>query len=375
VRNGRYYAQLTLADEYLGQKQIRRVPLEGAATASQAKQKLDTLLVERRLGKLPVLKRTPKFADYADQYLTFHEQAKDAKRASTMATEGYAIARWKEHLGHVRLDKINRKLIDGFVAKRQQDGMAARTVNLEVTVLRNVLNKAIDDKWITYLPTENLRPLRSRSPKRSLATAAEIEKLCAVGFQPVFFEGRPARSSEPGQSLQNAQQFADYIRLLCYSGARLSESLRLRWPDVNWEKRQLTVGADGGAKNGKWRVVDFNSQLEAHLKEMLQRRAPDSEWLFPSPRRGESDREAKTFRESLLLARTDAGLPKFAFHDCRHYFISQCVMAGIDYMTIARWVGHQDGGILIGKVYGHISNDHAKRQAEKLQFKAPIASK
>ena len=43
-------------------------------------------------------------------------------------------------------------------------------------------------------------------------------------------------------------------------------------------------------------------------------------------------------------------------------------MAGIDFMTIAKWVGHADGGILIGKVYGHLSNEHAKRQAEKLVF-------
>ena len=43
-------------------------------------------------------------------------------------------------------------------------------------------------------------------------------------------------------------------------------------------------------------------------------------------------------------------------------------MSGIDFMTIARWVGHQDGGILIGKVYGHLSNEHAKRQAKKVDF-------
>ena len=47
-----------------------------------------------------------------------------------------------------------------------------------------------------------------------------------------------------------------------------------------------------------------------------------------------------------------------------------CVMSGIDFMTIARWVGHQDGGILIGKVYGHLSNEHAKRQAKKIDFGA-----
>ena len=37
-------------------------------------------------------------------------------------------------------------------------------------------------------------------------------------------------------------------------------------------------------------------------------------------------------------------------------------------MTIARWVGHKDGGILIGKVYRHLSNEHAQAQAARLNF-------
>ncbi|MDB6125212.1 MAG: Integrase family protein [Pedosphaera sp.] len=275
----------------------------------------------------------------------------------------------------MRVDKINRTLINSFIAKRQSAGLAARTVNLEVTVLRNVLNKAIDDKWLTQLPTENLRPLKTTTRKRNFTTSAEIERLCHLALQPIYHEGRLAPPGEEGEPLQNGQQFADYIRLMTYCGARLAETLRLCWKDVNWEKRQLTIGAEGDAKNRKWRVVDFNPDLEALLKEMLHRRVPDSEWLFPSPRHREEDRPAKTFRESLILARTAANLPAFGFHDCRHHFISQCVMAGIDYMTIARWVGHQDGGILIGKVYGHLSNEHAQKQAGRLDLSSTVTNR
>jgi hypothetical protein len=35
-------------------------------------------------------------------------------------------------------------------------------------------------------------------------------------------------------------------------------------------------------------------------------------------------------------------------------------------------VGHQDGGILIGKVYGHLSNEHAQRQAQRVNFGAVV---
>ena len=101
---------------------------------------------------------------------------------------------------------------------------------------------------------------------------------------------------------------------------------------------------------------------------MFARRQPDSQFVFPSPQRGDKDASAKTFMESLRLARAATGLPAFGFHDCRHFFISFCVMSGIDFMTIARWVGHKDGGVLIGKVYGHLSNEHAKQQAQRITF-------
>ncbi|MCI0539541.1 MAG: tyrosine-type recombinase/integrase [Verrucomicrobiales bacterium] len=357
-RNERYYAQITVDDSHTGHKKVKRIPLEGAATDAQAIKKFEDLKAERRKGALPVLKRTPKFSDYADTYLKFYESAKDAKRESTMETERYAIARWKEHLGHVPLDKITRALVNSFIAKRQAQGRTGRTVNLDVTVFRNVMNRAVDDKWINSLPTENLRPLKWTPAKRPLVSAQQIERL-----------GQTALNGD----FENGQEFADYLRLLAYCGSRRDETLRLKWSDVDWQNRQLTIGADGLSKNRKSRAVDFNRKLEAHLKEMQTRRTPDSVWLFPSPRRGEGDRPAKTFVETMRLVRAEAGLPKFGFHDCRHYFISMGVMSGIDYMTIARWVGHQDGGILIGRVYGHLSNEHAQRQARRMVFEPELA--
>ena len=134
----------------------------------------------------------------------------------------------------------------------------------------------------------------------------------------------------------------------------------------NFLATAMTVGSGGTSKSQSSRIVDFNGQLEALLREMYNRRAPDSDWLFPSPQRGERDIHAKTFRESLKLVRAEAELPNVGFHDLRHLFCSFSVMAGIDFMTIAAWLGHKDGGILIGKVYGHLLDEHRQKMAAKL---------
>jgi len=37
-------------------------------------------------------------------------------------------------------------------------------------------------------------------------------------------------------------------------------------------------------------------------------------------------------------------------------------------MTIATWLGHQDGGILVGKTYGHLNDEHQREAASKLKL-------
>jgi integrase len=351
-RNGRFYARLSVEDDD-GVTRTRWVPLEGAETAPQAQEKQKALQVDRERGALPVLKQTPKLADYAlKRYFPHFEVVTDAKRPATLAKERGALKGWIDHCGGVRLDKLKKVHVTGFIAKRQAGGISGRTVNLDVIALRNVLNMAIDDGWLKVLPTENLRPLKWTPRTRGLVTEAQINALCKAGMK----------------VSKNGQQFSDYIRLMAYCGSRRNETLRLKWDDVEWQQRQLSIGADGLAKNHETRRVDFNAKLEAHLKRMLKRRDPEVSWLFPSPQRGDKDASTKTFMESLRLARKKAGMPGFGFHDCRHFFISYCVMSGIDYMTVARWVGHKDGGVLIGRVYGHLSNEHAQAQAARLSF-------
>lgn len=369
VRNGRYYARVALPHPGTDATQVRRVPLEGATTVAAAQAALRRLLTQREEQTLPVLRQTPKFRDYVADYFAHYAEAKSEKRLSTLATERAHLNAWMEHLGGVRLHRITPKMVDKFLARRQAEGISPRTVNLAVTCLRNVLDRARREELIKSLPTEGRKPLKYKPRERSGFSDAQVESICLAGFRPVFAGGQIVRDGEQGAPLKNAQQFADFVRLLACCGSRMSETLRLKWSDVHWELGQLHVGTDGLSKNGKARVVDFNPRLKNHLIEMQSRRAPDSQWLFPSPQRGGQDERAKTFRESLLLARAAAGLPKFGFHDCRHFFISKCVMSGIDYMTIARWVGHRDGGVLIGKVYGHLNDEHARKQAQRIEFK------
>jgi integrase len=331
-----------------GQKSARRIPLENAHTPAEAKVALEDLKKERRDECLRPVKQAPYFDEFAEVYLSM---GKGGKRETTVERERSSIKHWCDFLGRIRLNAITKKHLYAYIKSRKDEGVSNRTVNIELTTMNQLLKKAKEFEHIRVSPMTGIKKLKHVSPRRPLLEMEQIEAICEAAKQ----------------HSKNGAEFADYILFMAYTGARRNEALRVRWQDIDRGLCALTIGSDGKTKNHEARLVNFNPNLEALLKDMWERRAPDSVWLFPSPQRGEKDIPSKTFGESLNIARRESGID-LNFHDLRHFFISTCVMAGIDYMTIARWVGHKDGGVLIGKVYGHLSDEHARKAAEGLRF-------
>jgi integrase len=346
-RNGRYYAQFRIPEK----RSPVKVPLVDAegnsiSTVPQARAAQQKLLAQRDANTLPVLTKTPTLAEWVTTYLDWL-RATNAKHELTIDKEDGALSLWSDRMGTIRLSQLRRSHVNEFIAWRKDEyEVSNRTINLDIIALNNCLNHAIQEGRIQRLPTENWQPLEHVSPKRPLWTNEQIESICT-------------KAKEIGE---NGDLLADYIRLMKYSGARRDAAIKVAWDDINWTREQITLRT----KYSTTVVMDFNPALKTHLKDMLARRPGNCKWLFPSPMNPEE--HAKNLQGSLETAREAAGLSEFQFHDLRHFFISSCVMAGIDYLTIARWVGHKDGGLLIGKTYGHLNDTHSKNMAGKLKL-------
>lgn len=385
VRNGRYYARLNVENPLTGIKKTKWVPLvdkdnNPVETVPQAVAELNRLKTHRADNTLRNIGRTSKLADYVKTYLENIGAGQGAKAPATVAKEKTILGRWVDEIGQLRLDQIKRVHVTRFITSRQKEKdsngnpkVCNRTINLDVIGLRCVLKAAMNEGLIQQLPMQGLKPLPEEETKRPLFTAAELDALCKAAFETKKKTNKDGAETEVPLT-ENAQQFTDYLKVMAYSGCRRNEALGLQWDDVDFDNKQLHVRRQVTSrgietlKNGEERTVDFNAKLHAHLEDMASRLAPGSDWLFPSPQRGDKDIPAKSFRESLDMVKERAKMPNFGFHDLRHHFISMCVMSGIDFMTIAAWVGHKDGGVLIGKVYGHLANEHRKAMAERLNF-------
>lgn len=345
-RNQRFYACLRVPGKPNATK-VCLVDENGLPwrTLAEARAALHDLLGKRRNHSLPAQRRTPTLTEWVESYISWLRRAQ-TKSPLTITKETGALSLWSARLGTVRIADLRRAQVNEFVAWRKETHQVSnRTINLDIIALNNCLRHAQDEGLITTLPTDTWRPLQHRVPRRPLWTIEEIERVCVAAIA----------GGSDGQLL------ADYIRFLACSGLRRSEALHVTWDDMEWPKRKLVVRI---AKYGRPREVDFNPRLEALLHELHLRAVPGAKWLFPSPRNREV--VARNLQGGLERARAAAGLPDFCFHDLRHYFASECVMAGIDYMTIAKWLGHRDGGVLIGRIYGHLNNVHTQKQAAKL---------
>ena len=348
-RNESFYAQMTFTNPD-GEKETKRTRLE-ASTVPQARKELEKLRTKRDEGFSPPKQRTIRFDLVVDEYFKLH-QIEGLKRSKTLQEEKYRLDHWKEKLGSIAVSKIDNGRVENFVRRRQEDGAGARTINLDVAALRAVLKFAVSQGHITRLPFTRTFKLEYKPKEIIVPTLEEIEKVCRAAVE---------------LSSQRGQLVSDFIKLMAFAGSRRSETLRLRWEDVDWSNRVLTIGADGLAKSGKSRRVQFNEKLDRHLRDMEARRRPDLPCLFPNPP-GAPEQQAPNLGNFMRMARKKAGVLKFHFHSCRHYFASACVKAGIDFKTISEWLGHSDGGILVAKTYGHVDDKHKQAAAAKIKF-------
>jgi integrase len=160
-----------------------------------------------------------------------------------------------------------------------------------------------------------------------------------------------------------AQQKADMVELLAYTGMRLGESRWVQWKHCDFEKGEILVlgTPDDGTKNGLFRRVPMIPAARKLLERLKaeQNPAPTSYVL-----------RAKTANKSMKKAAETIEMDALTHHDLRHLFATMCIESGVDIPTVSRWLGHQDGGILAMKVYGHLRNEHSLAAASRVSFSA-----
>ena len=220
-----------------------------------------------------------------------------------------------------------KKVVEKYAPQRANNALRVARMLGAAIVARGL---QMDD------PTEKLRRVPIRKKKLVVPSRGLVESIIA---------------EIAGQRKRDSTQSARYVGFLAYSGMRHGEAHSAMGEDAHGEWFEIH-GGDKGTKNHESRRLPINAPLRAILDE-LPKQGP----LFT----------IRTPRIALANACERLGVPHLRLHDLRHFFATWSIECEVDVPTVAKWLGHKDGGVLAMRTYGHLRDAHSLESAKKLK--------
>jgi integrase len=290
-----------------------------------------------------------------------------------------------DNLKHIRphfekrlVTDIQAKDVSRYQQARLAEGASPKTINLEVGTLRAILRR--HRVWSEI--QQDVRMLSTHDDVGHAITHEEEVALLAACLQ----------------SRCRCLHLA--VMLALNTGMRYSEIRLLRWRQVDFAARILTVGKSK-SPTGTGRAIPLNHRIFS-LLEMWAARFPDrrpEHFVFASEKYGAAGEEGSFgFTAGIVIYGTDPTRPigdwkeawerakqragailsgkaekdgseplKCRFHDLRHTAVTRLLEAGIPYPVVASMMGWSAAtAIRMAKRYGHIGNQALRDAAEVL---------
>ena len=183
-----------------------------------------------------------------------------------------------------------------LVKRRGSDGN--KVANRDLKEFKALFTWANAQTIIQHNPVINLTPYPEEENLRYIPPVEDINRVILVATD---FE-------------------LDFIQTIYHTLGRLSEILRLGWPDINFEKRTVklrTRKRKGGQIQSD--LVPMSETLFRCLKKRWDDRDKPSPYVFAKPDGGVYTKDDKFIREMMEILCKKAGVKKFGFHAIRHH--------------------------------------------------------
>lgn len=302
---------------------------------------------------------------------TFHEVGKmwcEAKRPivkhSTMCA--YMLTLQIHLIPHFgALKEITEDDVQRFVIDKLSSGLAKKTVRDIVAVLKSVAKYGRKHKIFPFDDWEIEYP-----------TNKENRRLPVLDLHHHRILMRHLLDTP------NAQNIG--ILLALCTGMRIGEVCALKWEDVDFRQKVITVRNTVGrvyncelkstervcsspkTKNS-FREVPISKQLLEPLKAV--RKMSISPYVVGMSK---YSKEPRSYRDyfSRLLRRL--GIPKIVFHGLRHTFATRCIESQCDYKTVSAILGHSNVATTLN-LYVHPNINQKKRCVDRMSNFLKIA--
>ena len=260
-------------------------------------------------------------------------------------------------LGEYDMDELTGIELQKFTVDLCNSGLSANTVNGIINILKNSLTIAVSLRKTEKQYTELIQRPKTR----------ERQVEC-------FNKDEQKRMEQYILEKDNDKLFG--IILCLYTGLRIGELLALKWDDIDFARRIISVSKTCRDSwiNGEYvkvlgttktesseRLIPFPKQLLPMLKNM-KKKATNS---FVINGRSEYGAQIRSYQRTFdnLLKRLD--IPHKGFHSLRHTFATRALECGMDVKTLSEILGHKNPTITL-KRYAHSMLEHKAEMMNRL---------
>ena len=315
---------------------------------------------------------TMKFQELAEEW--FENYAKNALRSITYERMLQLTHRVYPAIGHLRIDKITAKHLQGFVNSLAKEGanektdkpLAPKTIRHNLSFISDVFSYAVRIDLVSDNPCRKVTIPKGEVKEKPIYSQEEIAQLLTA------INGEPTK-------------YRAFFFLIAYSGFRRSEMFGLKWKDIDFEnniisiKRTSNYTSERGiytdttkTKRSK-RVLKISPYIMGILKELKDEQ--DEEALRLGDKWVESDRLFVKWNGEPMNNQTPYGwlkefcekndMPFYGIHSFRHFAASALISSGLDVVTVSGALGHCNLGTTLN-VYAHMFQTTQARVAQAM---------
>jgi len=228
-----------------------------------------------------------------------------------------------------------RSLMDKYAATYTET-----RYNGALALLRRAYERAIEAGHVGTNVPSALKRIQPKQTKHDMPTAATFNAI----LEDIL-----------GQRKAHSKACAASVEILAYTGLRSAEAQDLTWRDIKEDHLVVRTAKSKDDAVRQVPLIPAAVDLFERLRASGLPTGPDDP-VMP----------LKRPREALTNSCRRLGIRHLRVHDLRHLFATRCIEAGVDLPTIADWLGHKDGGVLVAQVYGHLCRKHSATQAQKV---------
>lgn len=313
-----------------------------------------------------------KFQEFAEEW--FEEYARLNLRSTTYERMRQLTHRVYPAIGHLRMDKITARQLQGFVNSLAKEGanektgkpLAPKTIRHNLSFISDVFSYAVKMDLLSDNPCRKVTIPKGEVKEKPIYSQEEMALLLTR------ISGEPTK-------------YRAFFFLIAYSGFRRSEMLGLEWKDVDFEHNVITIKRTSNYTAGRGtytdttktkrsqRVLKISPYIMGILKELKDEQ--DEEALRLGDKWVETDRLFVKWNGEPMNNQTPYGwlkefcekneLPFYGIHSFRHFAASALISAGLDVTTVSGALGHCNSGTTLN-VYSHMFQNAQARVAEAM---------